>query len=401
MHAQPQRTLKRLLKQYGQELIDDPRRTEALLRDLCGQYTREIFVLVNAQKQRVPNELRAAPAWMPRQATYSRLSRLLQNKLAITEDAADWAVAAWAAALDLDAPAKGESWSWLPAPLRAPAPPRTRKSRKRKRQNSSAGVQSGIQSKENVRQARNRAARAEMGWRFPGAHLLWPTFLSNMPSIWANLLPWIALVAATIFLLIVVYWTSSARSQPVVATDPSAGVTPVSESGTDAMRTPATDGLQMRLDGSPSDYLAEVMPLPAVAHVDAVTLYIREQPTTDSVSLGFLGDGEAVHVIAFSQDGEWSQIDQPSSGWVSNDYLLFNSQNAPISVRIDLHPRRTKSYEVAVRTAPHANGEVITTLQPDYGVVVATVMGEPASWYQIADPAVGWVAAADLVPATP
>ena len=86
MHAQPPRTLKSLLKQYGQELIDDPRRTEALLRDLCGQHTREIFVLVNAQKQRVPSDLLAAPAWMPRQATYSRLSKLLQTKLALTEE---------------------------------------------------------------------------------------------------------------------------------------------------------------------------------------------------------------------------------------------------------------------------------------------------------------------------
>lgn len=114
MHQQPPRTLKRLLKQYGQELIDDPRRTEALLRDLCGQHTREIFVLVNAQKQRVPSELRTAPTWMPRQAVYTRLSRMLQTKLAITEDAADWAVLSWAAALDLDALPKGETWSWLP-----------------------------------------------------------------------------------------------------------------------------------------------------------------------------------------------------------------------------------------------------------------------------------------------
>src|SRR5687768_17612941 len=135
MHAQPTRTLKRLLKQYGQELIDDPRRTEALLRDHCGQHTREIFVLVNAQKQRVPSELRAAPAWMPRQAVYTRLSRMLQTKLALTEDAADWAVTAWAAALDIDSLPKGEAWSWLPHQLRAPAPASSRKSRSKKRQN--------------------------------------------------------------------------------------------------------------------------------------------------------------------------------------------------------------------------------------------------------------------------
>src|SRR4051812_29475696 len=142
MHAQPPRTLKRLLKQYGQELIDDPRRTEALLRDHCGQYTREIFVLVNAQKQRVPSDLLSAPAWMPRQATYTRLSKLLQTKLALTEDAANWAVAAWAAALDLESMPKGAGWSWLPEPLRGPAPKSSRKASGKKRQSSSSQVKS-------------------------------------------------------------------------------------------------------------------------------------------------------------------------------------------------------------------------------------------------------------------
>src|SRR5687768_9988851 len=142
MHAQPTRTLKRLLKQYGQELIDDPRRTEALLRDHCGQHTREIFVLVNAQKQRVPSELLAAPAWMPRQATYSRLSRILQSKLALTEDAANWAVAAWAAALELEALPKGDAWSWLPGKARTPPPNSGRKPRGKKRQNTPSSVQS-------------------------------------------------------------------------------------------------------------------------------------------------------------------------------------------------------------------------------------------------------------------
>src|SRR5690606_22352793 len=92
MHAQPQRTLKRIVKQYGRDLVYDTRRTEALLRDLSGQHPREIFVLINAQKQRVPAELLAAPSWLPYRAIHTRLSRQLQQRLAITEDAADWAV---------------------------------------------------------------------------------------------------------------------------------------------------------------------------------------------------------------------------------------------------------------------------------------------------------------------
>jgi uncharacterized protein YgiM (DUF1202 family) len=409
MHAQPQRTLKRLLKQYGQELIDDPRRTEALLRDLCGQHSREIFVLVNAQKQRVPAELRAAPAWMPRQATFSRLSRGLQTKLALTEDAADWAVAAWASALDLDSTGKGEGWSWLPTPLRAPAPPANRKPRKKKRQNSPSSVQYG---KEGSRQsasrhAKERAARAEMSSPFPGLHSGITAALSRVPVAWVNALPWIALLTATIFLLAVVYWTSSARSLPVVATDASGSETPVTAStaATEAgVALPTASGATTDplLDAAPSEYLAAVMPLPAVAQVDVVTLYIREDPTTDSDPLGFLGKGDPVNVITFSPDGEWSEIDQPSSGWVSNEYLLFNSRDAiSTSVRLDVRPGRTNSYEVTVRAAPQANAEVTTTLPPSTAVVVAATMGAPASWVQIADPAIGWIANGDLTLASP
>src|SRR5829696_9166172 len=208
MHAQPPRTLKRLLKQYGQELIDDPRRTEALLRDLCGQHTREIFVLVNAQKQRVPSELLSAPTWMPRQATYSRLARQLQTKLALTEDAANWAVAAWAAALDLEAMPKGEAWSWLPNQLRGPTPPPTSKSRSKKRQNSASSVQSSKGSGRNsARQAKVRSERAEMGWSFPAWSFPSLAQFTKTPIVWSNLLPWIALVMATVFLLAVVYVT--------------------------------------------------------------------------------------------------------------------------------------------------------------------------------------------------
>jgi uncharacterized protein YgiM (DUF1202 family) len=409
MHAQPQRTLKRLLKQYGQELIDDPRRTEALLRDLCGQHTREIFVLVNAQKQRVPAELRAAPAWMPRQATFSRLSRLLQTKLALTEDAADWAVAAWASALDLDSGPKGEGWAWLPTPLRAPAPPASRKPRKKKRQNSPSSVQS---SKENSRQsasrhAKERAARAESGSPFPSIQSGVTAALSRVPVGWANALPWIALLTATIFLLAVVYWTSSARSLPIVATDLSGSETPAAEdiAGTEAgVATPGASGTEpvSLLDAAPSEYLTAVMPLPAVAQVDVVTLYIRQQPTTDSDRLGFLAKGEPVNVIAFSADGEWSQIDQPSPGWVSNEYLLFNSHDAAsTSVRLHVQPGNTNSYEVTVRAAPHANAEVTATLPPGTAVVVAATMGAPPSWVQIADPAIGWIASGDLTLASP
>lgn len=412
MHSQPQRTLKRLLKQYGQELIEDPRRTEALLRDLCGQHTREIFVLVNAQKQRVPTDLLAAPTWMPRQATYSRLSRTLQAKLALTEDAADWAVAAWAAALDLDAPPKGEGWSWLPTPLRTPAPSSSRKSsRSKKRQNTPSAVQYNKESSRNSasrpsNQRATRALRAEMGWQFPKLSFALPADFWKTPLGWTNLLPWVALVAATLFLLAVVYWTSSIRF-PTRRIESLRETISVAENNAGSNNEPTTPiGIaqqdELQLAAAPSQYLGAVISLPTWASVNVVTLYVRQEPTVDSNVLDFLPEDESIQVIAFSDDGEWSQIDRPRSGWVSNDFLLFKSQDATLtSVRLDVHPRRTQPYAVEVRKGPRPEAEVAATLAPGTVVVVAIVMGDPASWYQIADPAVGWIAANDLLPASP
>lgn len=413
MHAQPPRTLKRLLKQYGQELIDDPRRTEALLRDLCGQHTREIFVLVNAQKQRVPNELLAAPAWMPRQATYSRLSRLLQTKLAITEDAADWAVASWAAALEIDQTTKNNAWSWLPGQTRPPAKSTSRKSRSKsgkKRQNSRSSVQS---SKKSARLARQRAERAELGWGFLSLSITRLAHLIQLPAFWVNVLPWAALVTATLFLLGVVYWTSSTRpisvvSPETIGNERTANETPVagSENNSENAGTvpeAASIGSNVtplpELPEPPRHYLSEVMPLPAWANVNVSEgpLLVRQGPSTDQPWFTTLQDGEPVHIEAFSEDGKWSRIRSPHAGWVSTDFILFISADATQSrIRLSVQQRRTQPYEVSVRAEPDANASVTATLPPNELVVVAAVLGEPATWYQIADPLVGWIAANDL-----
>ena len=410
MHAQPPRTLKRLLKQYGQELIDDPRRTEALLRDHCGQHTREIFVLVNAQKQRVPNELLAAPAWMPRQAVYTRLSKTLQSKLALTEDAADWAVASWAAALELDAAPKDEAWSWLPGQRRAPAAAGSRKGRGKKRQNSPSSVQSN---KRTVSAAKARAARAEMGWAFPARPLAQIGHFFAQPIWCANLLPWAALVAATIFLFAVIYWTSEARDEWQASneaaqsgTQIAANASVTSTSGSlNTLATPFNSSVTPlpQLPNAPRFYASQVMPLPTWARVAVpeAPLMIREGPSTEMPHLGVLQDATPVNVIAFSEDGRWSQINSPRGGWVSNDFLLFTSEDVShSSVRVRVEPRRTR-YETRVLVAPRADAAEVTTLNRDALVIVGATLGNPVEWVQIADPTVGWVAANDLVELVP
>jgi hypothetical protein len=120
MHEQPRRILCELIRQHGPELHADARRTEALLRDLCAAYPREIFVLIHAQKQRIPADLLAAPRWMPQQALTTQLTRRLQENLALAEEAADWAVESWAIALNIKPAAPDRAWLWTKQQLRVP-----------------------------------------------------------------------------------------------------------------------------------------------------------------------------------------------------------------------------------------------------------------------------------------
>src|SRR5919108_737188 len=92
-------TLRDLVAAYGRALLDDPRRTEALLRDLCGERRREIFVLVHALRERVPAELLAPARGVPAEITHARLAQRLCDDLGLAPDAARWGVETWAHAL--------------------------------------------------------------------------------------------------------------------------------------------------------------------------------------------------------------------------------------------------------------------------------------------------------------
>ena len=91
--------LRRILTKYGNEICSDARRCESLLNDLCGEYRREINVLVNAIEERVPLDLLAAASSMPRELLLTKLERRLEEQTALTIEAAQWAVESWALAL--------------------------------------------------------------------------------------------------------------------------------------------------------------------------------------------------------------------------------------------------------------------------------------------------------------
>lgn len=114
----PQRTLCRLLTDWGPDLLDDPWRLRALLADLCGPYARERFLLFHALRERIPTQLILAhalrehiPAQMvlvhaPRERALAAhlihphgitiyanwLSQQLQSLYGFSAEAARWAV---------------------------------------------------------------------------------------------------------------------------------------------------------------------------------------------------------------------------------------------------------------------------------------------------------------------
>lgn len=101
MNNQARDTLCELVARYGSGLGDDPRRCEALLRDVCGQCKPEISVLVSAARERVPSALMAASGGAPLEATLSKLAKRLHEQLGLRSQWARWGVESWALALNV------------------------------------------------------------------------------------------------------------------------------------------------------------------------------------------------------------------------------------------------------------------------------------------------------------
>lgn len=90
MNDSVQQVLVKLIGTYGQSLCDDHRRCEGLLRDLCGDNRREIFVLVNALKDGIPGDLLASRDKAPLEVLCAQLKKRLEDDFATDADAASW-----------------------------------------------------------------------------------------------------------------------------------------------------------------------------------------------------------------------------------------------------------------------------------------------------------------------
>jgi len=91
--------LQYIITQYGRSICDEPKRCEALLRDFCPEYKREVNVLISALKERVAAELMTASDAIPEELVLERLIRRLYDNRGIAEEFARWAVESWAIAL--------------------------------------------------------------------------------------------------------------------------------------------------------------------------------------------------------------------------------------------------------------------------------------------------------------
>ena len=99
MNDVPRRKLCEIIKGYGVSVCFDSTRCEGLLRDFCGQYDKEIFVLLGAVRQRVPLDLLYYKKEVLTGLIMAQLSDRLASSLSFNRYAARWAVESWALAL--------------------------------------------------------------------------------------------------------------------------------------------------------------------------------------------------------------------------------------------------------------------------------------------------------------
>lgn len=156
-------TLRKLLEQFGPDLVRDPHRLGALLRDECGEYKREISVILLAIEEEVPDALRGAGGGLA--VTIPRLAKGLQEVRAIDENAARWAVDTWAHALGLAALQDDDATNetWLDLPVRKPVPtddePPARQAEALRREAEAHARQDAERARHDAERARQEAER--------------------------------------------------------------------------------------------------------------------------------------------------------------------------------------------------------------------------------------------------
>ena len=91
--------LRELLAKHGRELCGDTRRCESMIRDICGDKTKEAHLLIQALKQQVAADLMGIPKDSFPLPELGRLTKRLEDSLGLAHKPACWAVETWALAI--------------------------------------------------------------------------------------------------------------------------------------------------------------------------------------------------------------------------------------------------------------------------------------------------------------
>jgi pyruvate/2-oxoglutarate dehydrogenase complex dihydrolipoamide acyltransferase (E2) component len=94
-------SLRQLVMEYGRSICEDPMRCRSLLLDVCGEYRREINVLMAVLEEHVVADLFSPPTGVPRDLFLARLTRRVCENRGLTEEVARWGVQTWVFALGL------------------------------------------------------------------------------------------------------------------------------------------------------------------------------------------------------------------------------------------------------------------------------------------------------------
>lgn len=439
MHDQPRRTLRQLIERFGAELIDDPRRTRALLNDFCGEHRREIAALVDAQEQGIPAALLEPAAWLPAEAQRKRLAQKLLDNLPFSQEAAHWAVDAWAEALGVAAPPPGRVQRMVaagtravssafqgakaqPAPSAAPpsaAPPsatspaapraQTPPAQTAPSQPPRAAAPAAYSMPASRQGAAPHTARpvaprpAAAPAAVPAAAL--PPANQAAPRVQPaprrarrdsgrglalRLLAAVAAVAAGVWLG-VTWWSGRSAGTPAALPG--------------AVQTAPSPAQPVAGGDSPETILLRAYPPPQQAQVVAGPVNLRAGPALDQEILSTLADGQTVRVVAYSADGDWARIDEPVSGWVSNGYLLYRhrppaqspdaGQQGEIEVQLLAGDAAVAAAALTLYSGPGEHYPPVGELAQGEAVTLAAAT-PGYEWRQLVAPAPGWVRAGEL-----
>ena len=102
-NEEARKVLCQIVARYGQDICSEPNRVRGLLKDLCNDSQREVFLLDAASRSGVVEELigKVGKTSEPPTTLISRLAARLANNTGLEKEYARWAIESWALALGI------------------------------------------------------------------------------------------------------------------------------------------------------------------------------------------------------------------------------------------------------------------------------------------------------------